>query len=110
MKNLLNIQELIDKKAENRLTKDLDNMRSTIFTIPILTGRHATDSSFPDMEFKGMKSKPYWFFNDGQGSFYKALYDFYLPIYKAEEAERFINEVNRLNENVNSLMNNETYD
>lgn len=108
MKNITNIQDLVDKKAEIRLKKDLRDMRSAVLNIPVLCAN--TDSDFPDMEFKGKKTKPYWFFNEGDNSFYDALYEYWLPIYKSQEAHNFINEVERLNENVNELMNNQQYE
>jgi hypothetical protein len=104
---LKNIQQLIDEKAENRLNKDLDDMRTTILSIGVLTA--TTESAFPDLEYGGKKTKPYWFFNLN-GEFRRALYNYWLPIYKTREAENFLKRVEDLESEVDNLMNAQQYD
>lgn len=104
------IQQLIDERAESRLKKDLDSMRNTIMNIPVLS---VTESGFPQMGFKGKETSPYWFFNNDNNKpdcYYKALYDYWLPKYKSEEAKLFLEKVDDLSKDVKNLMNTEFTD
>lgn len=101
MKSLPNIQELIDEKATNRLEKDLCDMRDTILNIPIL---RQTGDGIPKIQFGDNQSQPYWFFNRSE-PYAKALYEYWLPIYKNQETENFLKRVEELESNVNDLLN-----
>lgn len=106
MANLKTLQQIIDGKAEQRLKNDLQQIRSKIFECPVLL---ETGSEFPSLEFGGKEIKPYWFFNTDE-PFCKALYSYWLPIYKSKEAEMFVKEVEQLKEGVDNLMSSQTYD
>lgn len=102
MKSLPDIQQLINDRAEKRLKDDLEAMRKTIINMPILS---PTQSPFPMLKFGESQHYAKWFFNDGVGTFYEAVYNYWLPIYKNREAQNFLADVERLKSDVNDLMN-----
>lgn len=102
MKSLPDIQQLIDFRADRKLKDDLLKINETIQKMPILM---ENNSEFPKLQFGEKKELPRWFFGDGKDSFYEALYNYWLPIYKNREAQNFLADVERLKSDVNDLMN-----
>lgn len=102
-----NIQEIINKKAEQRLETDLAAISNFIRNNRITAQTARIDQKdCPDVFVLNSDKvyqpvKPYWLFNGG--IYYKQLIDFWLPIYIREESEKFINEVNNLSQNVKDL-------
>lgn len=100
MSNLTNIQQLINDKAEKKLNDDINAMIQAIRNIPVLT---ATETPSPMITFGEHTHYPFYFFSGGQ--FRKALYDYWLPIYQSREAKLFVDEVDRLKNDVQNLVN-----
>lgn len=100
MSDLTNIQQLINDKAEKKLNDDINAMIKTIRNIPLL---NATEIPAPMMTFGEQTHYPYYIFGGVQ--FRKSLYDYWLPIYQSREAKLFVDEVDRLKNDVQNLVN-----
>lgn len=101
MKQLPDLQELINIKAEGRLKNDLRILAKSIRDNRLIS----SNDGIPELIYKERESKPYWIFEYGS-HYMDALKAYWLPIYQNEEAQNFIKQVENLNENVADLMNN----
>lgn len=103
----MDLQKLIDNKAETRLNKDLIELcqlirENRLFCI-------TSSDTIPDLTFNGKEEKPYWIFKP-EGKYMDKVKEYWLPIYKNEEAQNFIKKVEDLSNDVNDLMSNGNYD
>lgn len=106
-KQVGDLQELINNKAENRLKADLKAFEARMSTESLISGYH---SDQPRLSFEAKKGEfktdtigrllnPNW------GVYYKALYEFWLPVYIQEETTNFVSQVDKLKEDAAHLFN-----
>lgn len=118
MQDITNLQELINNRAEKRLDADLRALSKTIRESRLLSV--IADSIFPTLIYPKAPKKPlgtddtkeeypFWIFKDNS-LFMKAVKDYWLPIYKSEEAQNFIQKVEDLSTDVANLLDNKEYD
>lgn len=110
------LQELINKKAIARLNSDLEALEILVNNTTILSeyARGRTGKEFPLFSMviepdKNIKMSLTQFFHQSEvptnrGLMNKALYEYWLPIYMREETERFIQIVEKLETDVNNLL------
>lgn len=118
------LQELINKRALARLRKDLVEISTFIRGNRILS-----ESSIPQLTFKMVPDSkgeqktdtkaPYWVFqfeksqygtdNYSGSAYMQTLLDHWLPIYVAEESRLFMEQVEKLQGDVNDLLTAKEY-
>lgn len=102
MKQIPDLQDLINIKAENRLDQDLKELCKLLKQSRLLS---VNDSdTIPNLIYKDKETKPYWLFQYN-GKYMNAVKEYWLPIYQNEESQNFIKQVEQLNENIADLMN-----
>lgn len=117
MKDVSTLQAAINKRAEERLDRDLKGITIFFENNPILsrTGKNSIDEPFPELfEKRGDKMEsvaPFWIFRfmsdrGGQRTSYfmAKLKEYFLPDYIKSETEDFINRIDRLENETNYLL------
>lgn len=126
-KNIVQIQELINKKAIKRLREDLQQVSDFIQSNRLTS---ETNSGIPLLTFDMLKGEgqekvyqdkkaAYWVFRYELASngtsvasspFMDNLYEYWLPVYIQEETQLFFNKVIELRNEVDSLLEREDFE
>lgn len=93
------LQKLINEKAEKRLDSEIQRLSEMIRASRLIS--ITENGTIPDINGQ----KPYWSLGASE-DFFKGVKKYWLPIYQKEEAAEFVAKVERLNNDVINLMNN----
>lgn len=113
------LQELINSKAENRLKNDLKKLLSTLEDNRLLRGSYDYKPKLAVVAERDESDSPVKHYapdsldrllNPNFGLLYKEMYENYLPIYIEQETKLFMEKVEKIQEDVNTLMDSQTYD
>lgn len=105
------LQELINKKAEEKLEKDLNNLHQLLSKQVLFSGHGQGNKSIPQIlvfnpqrtgETKHTAVFPSALLSS-HNVFSQQLKDYWLPVYTTRETEAFVREVQELSERVNDL-------
>lgn len=103
MKDVKDLQTLINERAESRLERDIQEAVQLIRNNPIL--KHQGD--MPRISMTGKETSngqfPYWFFQSS-GDYMKAAKEHLLPLYIQEETKMFMGKVENLQGQIDELL------
>lgn len=113
MEKVKNLQSLIDAKAEKRLNEELSKIDAFVKGNRLL---QKTDSSLPFLVIQGSDGKvseskgraPYWFFQSGS-EYMNLIKEHFLPIFIQEETKIFMDNVERIRDDVDALLDDSNF-
>ncbi len=109
MKDLKDLQEIINQKALDRFNKDFNDVAATVRASRLFSDMQLKITA-PNEENPKMMSF-YWIFNNNESNFiYNQLKDQYLADYISKESASFVNSVEAIRNDVDNLLDNQHFD